>query len=467
TSSRAVVYGLDGSIHGHGTSPLAVTYPREGWVEQSAEEIWQSQKDALLDAVAGIAGERLLAVGITNQRETVVCWDRHTGRALGPAIVWQCRRTASRCEELRAKGQSDFIRQRTGLVIDPYFSATKMRWLVEQVPEVRAGIEGGSAVFGTVDSWILYRLSREAGSAVLRTEPSNASRTLLADAESADWDEELLALFQIPRQVLCDVGPSFGERGTARVSGRGLPVTGVLGDQQASLLGHGCIEPSYGKCTFGTGAFLLMHTGSSLIRSTSGLLSTVAWQEPNQKPTFALEGSVFVAGALIDWLRSELRLFDDYDDLEALASAVAESGGAVVVPAFTGLGAPHWDDRARGLIGGLTRGTTRAQLCYAALAGIAFQIGDLLAAPECVGLHSLSIDGGLSRNRAFCQILADVTGRPIDRAGNAERTSLGAAIAAAVGAGCFATLHQAVAAMTGASQGIAERFSPRWDAAER
>ncbi|MCB0324419.1 MAG: glycerol kinase GlpK [Bdellovibrionales bacterium] len=436
TSSRAILYTLEGQAVASAQVPLSVAFPEDGWVEQQPTDIFDTQLEAMRQATRNIAPGDIRAIGITNQRETVVAWDRTTGKPLGPAIVWQCRRSAAGCEELKQRGLAEEISRRTGLVIDAYFSATKIAWLRDQLSAVADRVQDGSAVFGTVDSWLLYCLTKSGGVPKLATEPSNACRTMLYNIDTNDWDPFLLSLFSLPREALAPVQPSAGFFGSTSILGAPIPITGMLGDQQASLLGHGNVESGEVKCTFGTGAFLLLNTGSNRVDSSTGLLSSVAWQFAG-KCSYALEGSIFIAGALIQWLRDKLGIIASAEESEIRASRVATAGGAVLVPAFVGLGAPYWNPQARGVIAGLSRDVGADHLARAALEAVAHQTADLLDAEEFRSITSLSIDGGMAANRLFCRILADLTGRTVVVPSSTELTALGAARAAAVGLGLF------------------------------
>ncbi len=443
TSSRAILFDRSGMQLASASRPVDVSFPADGWVEQDPAQLWQSVKECVDELTADCDPQTIAAIGITNQRETVVAWSRQTGAPLAPAIVWQCRRTEPLCARLRAEGRAERIRELTGLVIDPYFSASKIHWMLENVAGLRARAEAGEVVFGTVDSWVLYNLTKAAGAPVIATEPSNASRTMLCSLRECAWNEELLAIFGVKRDWLPTIHRSAGAFGVTRIKDVEIPITGMLGDQQAALFGHRCFSDTSMKCTFGTGAFLLRPTGTSLAPSVSGLLNTVAWQL-SSGPCFAYEGSVFVAGALIQWLRDGLNLFSTAAESELLAAQCADSGGVVIVPAFVGLGAPYWNERARGAIFGLTRDAGAAQLCRAALEAVAHQVADLCETAELEAVSSIRIDGGMSRNRLFCQILADLTGRGVAPAALTEMTAAGAAAIAALGAGLIADTESLV-----------------------
>jgi glycerol kinase len=443
TSSRALLYTHSGEEVAAASRPLSISFPQSGWVEQDPADIWRSQLEAMQEVLQGIPADSLSCIGISNQRETTVVWERSTGRSPAPAIVWQCRRSDDICRALRQAGHEKRIAEKTGLVIDAYFSASKMQWLQDNIPGLREAVERQELVFGTVDSWLLYCLS---GRTTFKTELSNASRTMLCNIHTGAWDEELLKKFSLTAGSLCEIVPSVSSFCTWNYQGRNIPVTGVLGDQQASLLGHGCCSEHSAKCTFGTGAFLLMNSGSAPTVSSAGMLSTIAWRLPEQKLSYALEGSVFIAGSLIQWLRDKLGLLQSAEESEAVAASVEDSGGVMIIPAFVGLGAPYWNSEVRGAIFGLTRDSSRAHLVRAALESVAQQIADLLEAPEFSMLGTLQIDGGMSRNSLFCQILADLTGRNISRAASPEATARGAAMAAALGAGIYPNLSAATSA---------------------
>ncbi|MGY4707094.1 glycerol kinase GlpK [Candidatus Bipolaricaulota sp. J31] len=415
---------------------LPLTTPRPGWVEQDPDLMFRLALEVAREAIAraGIAPGGIAALGIAVQRETTVVWDRETGRPLHPAIVWQDRRTAPRCDELR-RAHAELIRDRTGLTPDPYFSATKLEWLLKNVPGLRERAVAGTLAFGTVDSWLLWKLC-----GVHATDPTNASRTMLFDIRRLAWDGELLELFSVPREVLPEVRPSLSPFGTIKgdLLGAEIPVAGVLGDQQAALFGQGCTMRGGAKVTWGTGAFLLVNTGDRPVPSRHGLLTTVAYTT-GDGVAYALEGSVFVAGAAIQWLR-DLGLISRAAESEELARSLAGNDGVYFVPALVGLGAPHWDPYARGAILGLTRGTTRAHLVRAALEAIAYQTADLVRAMEsdiAGGLEELRVDGGAARNDFLCQFQADILGIPVVRPEVLETTALGAALAAGVSAGLW------------------------------
>ncbi len=435
SSSRALVFDRSGRLLAVAQRELLQHFPQPGWVEHDAEQIWADQIACAREAVAK-AGVKVAAIGITNQRETVVLWDRKTGRPLHKALVWQDRRTAAFCEQLKFRGLEPRVRELTGLVLDPYFSATKLRWLLDHVDGARERAERGELAFGTVDSWLLWQLT---GGQVHATDPSNASRTLLFDIHRGGWSDELLGLFDIPRALLPEVRPSAGAFGQAVEFG--IPITGIAGDQQAALFGQAALQPGQAKNTYGTGCFLLMHTGTQARTSTQGLLTTRAAQV-GPAAQFALEGSVFVGGAVVQWLRDGLRAIGGSGEVQALAESVPDAGGVMFVPAFAGLGAPYWRPDARGALLGLTRGTTQAHIARAALESIAFQSAAVLAAMnadvgEADRLTELRVDGGASANDLLMQFQADLLGIPVLRPKVIETTALGAALLAGLGAGVY------------------------------
>ena len=440
TGTTVLVLDEQLSVLGRGYREFAQHYPRPGHVEHDPVEILASVRQAIGEAVArsGVAPAQLAALGITNQRETVVLWDRETGEPVHRAIVWQDRRTADACRELVAAGHQDAVRAATGLPIDPYFSATKLAWLLDQ-GGLRARAERGELAVGTIDAFLVHALT---GGRAHVTDVSNASRTMLFDIHAMAWSDDLLARFRVPREVLPTVAPCAGTFGTVRGFeglADGIPITGIAGDQQAALFGQACFQPGDAKCTYGTGAFLLMNTGDVAVPSTHGLVTTVAWQIPGER-SYALEGSAFVAGAAVQWLRDGLGLIDSSDQIEALAASVDGSDGVVVVPAFTGLGAPHWRPEARAAITGLTRGTTRGHIARATLEGIALQNVDILRAMERDAgrsLRTLKVDGGAAANDLMMQFQCDVLGVPIRRPAMLETTALGAAFLAGLGCGLW------------------------------
>jgi glycerol kinase len=437
TSSRAIVFDRRGAIVASAQKEFRQIFPQPGWVEHDAGEIWSTQLECAQIALrqAGATSADVAAIGITNQRETVVLWDRASGTPVANAIVWQDRRTADRCAELKERGLEEKIRAKTGLVLDPYFSATKLGWLLDHVPGARARAERGELAFGTVDSWLVWNLT--AGREHV-TDVSNASRTLLLDLATLDWDDGLLALFGVPRAVLPRVTRSSEVFGTTTLFGGRIAIAGNAGDQQAATFGQACFTPGMAKNTYGTGAFMLLNVGSAPQPSANRLLSTAGWTLANGDPAYMLEGSVFVAGAVVQWLRDGLGLFARSDDVEALARQVPDAGGVLLVPAFVGLGAPHWDPDARGTIIGLTRGATKAHVARAALESIAFQSFDVLQAMQrdaAQTLTELRVDGGAARNDLLMQFQADIMGVPVVRPVITETTALGAAYLAGLATG--------------------------------
>ena len=434
TSSRAIVFDGEGRIRGQAQREFRQIFPQPGWVEHDPRDIWSTQFGVAQEAIAaaGLRATDIAGIGITNQRETTVIWDRKTGQPIHNAIVWQDRRTAALCDRLRAEGHEDLIRQKTGLLLDAYFSGTKIKWLLDTVPGASAKAERGELAFGTVDTWLVWNLT---GGALHITDASNASRTLLYDIHVGDWDDALLRTMDVPRSLLPQVRSSseiYGET-AAGLFGARIPIAGIAGDQQAATFGQACLAPGMAKNTYGTGCFMLMNTGEDAWPSRNRLLTTVAWEIEGRR-TYALEGSVFVAGAVVQWLRDGLGIIRSSDEIEALAASVPDSGGVYLVPAFTGLGAPHWDAYARGSIQGLTRGSTRAHIARAALEAIAFQSAELVEAmwaDSGVSLQRLQVDGGGSRNDLLMQFQADILGVPVMRPKITETTALGAAFLAA------------------------------------
>ncbi len=465
TSSRAIVFDTQARSVASAQQEFRQYFPQPGWVEHDPQEIWRSQLGVLREAVrlAGIAPADIAALGITNQRETTVLWDRRSGEPVAPAIVWQDRRTAAHCEALKAAGHEALFRERTGLVLDPYFSGTKLAWLLEHVPGARTRAERGELAFGTVDSWLAWKLS---GGRLHLTDASNASRTLLFDLHRGCWDEELLAILGIPAALLPQVRPSSGVMGEidSSILGVPLPLGGMAGDQQAALFGQACHQAGMAKNTYGTGCFMLMQTGDTACVSRHGLLTTAAAQLPNQ-PRYALEGSVFIGGAVVQWLRDGLGIIDRAADIEAMAGTVPDSDGVVLVPAFAGLGSPHWDPYARGGVFGLHRGTTAAHLARAALDAIAFQSAEVLEAMQADAqqpLTELRVDGGAAANDLLMQIQADLLGVPVLRPKILETTALGAAYLAGLATGVWVDTTQ-----IGAQWQVERVFEPRLAVAER
>jgi glycerol kinase len=447
TSSRAIVFDDTGAVRGLAQREFRQIFPQPGWVEHDPEEIWSSQLTVAQEALANarVAAHDVAAIGITNQRETTVLWERASGAPLANAIVWQDRRTAEACDRLKSAGAEQGVRAKTGLVLDPYFSATKLAWLLDSIPGARARAERGELAFGTVDTWLAWKLSH---GRLHVTDVSNASRTALFDIEHGRWDDALLELFRVPRALLPEVRASSGVFGAAAVGllGAEIPIAGIAGDQQAALFGQGCHRPGMAKNTYGTGCFMLLNTGGERIASDHGLITTCA--ASTGVPEYALEGSVFIAGAVVQWLRDGLKLIASAGEIEALAASAPDSGGVYLVPAFAGLGAPHWDAYARGAILGITRGTTAAHLARAALESIAFQSADVLAAMERdsgVRLAELRVDGGATANALLMQFQADLLGVPVVRPRVAETTALGAAYLAGLAVGVWPN-REAIAA---------------------
>ncbi|MCC6785136.1 MAG: glycerol kinase GlpK [Planctomycetes bacterium] len=462
TSSRAILFDHEGSVRGVAQREFTQHFPAPGQVEHDADEIWATQIGCVREVLArtGARAADVVAIGITNQRETVVVWERDTGRPIARAIVWQDRRTAGECAALVERGHEAFLRERTGLVADPYFSATKLAWLLDHVDGARARAERGELLAGTIDTWLLWKIS---GGACHATEASNASRTLLFDLRALAWSDELCELFRVPRALLPALLDSSGV--FARVADglplAGVPIAGIAGDQQAALFGQGCLEAGLAKCTYGTGCFLLANVGETAPVSRHRLLGTVAWRYGDQL-RYALEGSVFVGGAVVQWLRDGLGLVTRSEDVEALARSVQDSEGVVFVPAFTGLGAPHWDPYARGAVFGLTRGTGAGHLARAALESVALQVADLVDSVEAdlgAPLRELRVDGGAARNDLLMQLQADLIGRPVVRSALTETTAFGAARLAGLAVGFWKSneLAQAPAAV--------RRFEPGPEAA--
>ncbi len=438
TSSRAILFDREGHIRGVGQKEFKQFFPKSGWVEHDASEIWSTQIGVAQEALAnaGVRASEVAAIGITNQRETVVVWDRKTGKPVHHAIVWQDRRTAGYCDALRDAGHEAMVRERTGLLIDPYFSGTKLKWLLDNVDGVRERAEAGELAFGTIDSWLVYNLS---GGELHLTDATNACRTLLYNVRSGDWDDDLLGLLTIPRAMLPEIRESSEVYGRTAdgLFGSRIELAGIAGDQQAATFGQACLEQGMVKNTYGTGCFMLLNTGPEPVPSEHKLLTTVAWQKGGQT-TYALEGGVFVAGAVVQWLRDGLGIIRSSEDVEALAGSVDDNGGVYLVPAFTGLGAPYWDAYARGTLVGLTRGSTAAHIARAALEAIAYQVADLLSAMrQDAGLDipELRVDGGASANDLLMQFQADILGVPVVRPQVTETTALGAAYLAGLAVG--------------------------------
>jgi len=461
TSSRAIVFDQAGNIHASAQQEFRQIFPQPGWVEHDATEIWATQSGVMHEALAkaGVAGRDVAAIGITNQRETTVVWERASGRPIANAIVWQDRRTAPMCDELRAGGHAEMISRKTGLVIDAYFSGTKLKWLLDHVPGARARAQRGELAFGTIDSWLVFQLS---GGKVHLTDASNASRTMLFDIRRGDWDDELLALLDVPRAVLPQVVASSGVCAETLVDGTRVPIAGIAGDQQAALFGQACLTPGLAKNTYGTGCFLLINTGHEAVASRNNLVTTVAWKRGDALD-YALEGSVFIGGAVVQWLRDGLQIIRSAPEVEALAASVPDGGGVYFVPAFAGLGAPHWDAYARGSIFGLTRGATAAHLARGALESIAFQSADVLDAMQKdagITLSELRVDGGATANNLLMQFQADILGVPVVRPQVLETTALGAAYLAGLAVGYWKSTDDIAA-----NWRVDRRFEPRMAAA--
>ena len=439
TSSRAIIFDHDQNIISTSQKEFTQIYPKEGWVEYDPMEIWATQYGVLQEAMAkkSISPDDIAAIGITNQRETTIIWDKNTGKPVHNAIVWQCRRTASICDSLKeTDGFEDYVRQNTGLVIDAYFSATKIKWILDNVEGAREKAEQGDLLFGTVDTWLLWNLTNRE---MFVTDYTNASRTMLFNIKILRWDEKILEMLDIPASMLPQVKNSSQVYGYAGLGqqGRKVPVAGIAGDQQAALFGQACFEKGQAKNTYGTGCFILMNTGEKFVKSSNGLLTTIAIGI-DDRVTYALEGSVFIAGAVVQWLRDELRLIDSASETEQLAQSVPDTGGVYLVPAFTGLGAPHWDMYARGTITGITRGTGRSHIVRAALESIAYQTRDVLDAmmqDTGINLKSLKVDGGASQNNFLMQFQSDILGKEVDRPVVTETTALGAAYLAGLATG--------------------------------
>ncbi len=437
TSSRAILFDREQAMKGSVSREFSQIYPKEGWVEHDPADIWSSQFSCATEVMArcDVTPAEIAAVGITNQRETTVVWERKTGRPVSGAIVWQCRRTASLVEELTAGDWGERIRKKTGLIPDAYFSATKIRWILDNVPGAREKAEAGELCFGTVDTWLLWKLTE---GRVHATDRTNASRTMLYNIRENRWDEELLDRFGVPASMLPEVKSSSEIYGTTKLFGPEIPISGIAGDQQAALFGQGCFNPGDAKNTYGTGCFLLMNVGTEPRTSENGLLCTAAATVCGEAPQYALEGSVFTGGAVTQWLRDEMQFFHDSADIEEMAKSVPDSGGVYLVPAFTGLGAPWWDMYARGTVTGITRGTKRAHIVRAAEESIAYQSADLIAAMERdMGspIRSLRVDGGATRDSFLMQFQADVIGKPVLRPAVRETTALGAAYLAGLAVG--------------------------------
>lgn len=462
TSSRAILYNAAGEIVTVAQQEFRQYYPQSGWVEHDPSEILSTQRGVMMKAIAqaGIRANDVAAIGITNQRETTVVWDRKTGEAIHHAIVWQDRRTAPICEQLKSAGLTDHVREATGLVIDAYFSGTKINWILENVPGARARAERGELAFGTIDSWLIWHLT---GGQRHVTDYSNASRTMIFDIRKLEWDEVMLKALSIPRSMLPQVLPSAADFGTVELDGARIPIAGVAGDQQAALFGQSCFNPGDAKNTYGTGCFMLMNTGTTLRHSTNGLITTIAWGLDG-KVEYALEGSVFIAGAAVQWLRDGLRIIDTAKDSEYFAAKVKGDSDVYMVPAFAGLGAPYWDMYARGAIFGLTRDTGKDHLVRATLESLAYQTKDILTAMEKdagLSIQSLKVDGGAALNNFLMQFQADILGCEVERPVNVESTATGAAMLAAIQTG-FWTKDQVKA-----NRKLDRRFTPVIDESKR
>jgi len=445
TSSRAILFNHSGAIVSVAQKEFKQIYPKPGWVEHDAEEIWSSQFSVMAEVLAksNLKTIDVAAIGITNQRETTIVWDRETGKPVYNAIVWQDRRTADFCDSLKASGHAPLIQQKTGLIIDAYFSATKLKWILDTVPGARDKAAKGKLAFGTVDSWLSWKLS---GGKIHITDVSNASRTMLLNIQTCEWDEELLKLFDIPASVLPEVKPSSKIYGVTEtvVKHANIPIAGIAGDQQAALFGQLCTQPGMVKNTYGTGCFMLMNTGEQMIPSKNNLLTTVAWKIGN-KTAYALEGSVFIAGAVVQWLRDGIHIIRDSSEVESLAAEVKDAEGVYVVPAFAGLGAPHWNQHARGSLFGITRGTTKAHIAKAALESIAYQTTDVLKAMESdsgISIKELRVDGGATINNMLMQFQSDILQTPVVRPKVYETTALGAAYLAGLGVGYWDSVEE-------------------------
>ena len=483
TGTTALLVDVEGNIVAQGYQEFTQYYPHPGWVEHDPEEIWNATLQAI-DALFGETVPNIIALGIANQRETTLIWDRHTGKPIHPAIVWQCRRTADRCTSLEKQGVAGEIRQKTGLVLDAYFSATKIAWMLDNVDGARARAERGELAFGTVDTWLLWKLT---DGAVHKTDWTNAARTLLFNINTLSWDDTLLEIFNIPKAILPEVYPSANNFGTAsfyrnfwletfgkNVGLDGIPIAGIAGDQQAALFGQLCTEPGMVKNTYGTGCFLMLNTGAEKVETDSGLLTTLACSL-DENPVYALEGSVFVAGAAVQWLRDGIQIIDNAAETAEIAYSIPDSGGVFVVPAFTGLGAPYWDAEARGAILGLTRGSTRAQVIRATLESIAYQSADVVTAMVTdagMKIDRLHVDGGATANDFLMQFQADILGIDVERPAHIESTGLGAAYLAGLTTGMWNDIaeleaYRSAQAVSTDEISTGRVFSPQIDTNER
>jgi glycerol kinase len=463
TGVTVLLFDKSAEIAKKAYSEFTQHYPQPGWVEHDAEEIWQVTDTLVKEVLDGVGADRIAAVGITNQRETTVLWDTETRKPFHNAIVWQCRRTADRCEELAEHAET--VATKTGLVLDAYFSGTKLEWLLDNAEGARAAADAGHARFGTIDTWLVDRLT---GGKAHVTDPTNASRTLLYNIHEREWDDDLLALLNVPKSILPTVKPSAGEFALTdpEVFGAAVPIAGIAGDQQSALFGQGCVRPGQAKNTYGTGCFALLNCGSEPVRSQNGLVTTLGC-DAEGKPVYCLEGSVFVGGAVVQWLRDEMKLLESAPESEGKATQVDDSGGVYFVPAFVGLGAPYWDPDARGMITGLTRGTTPNHIIRAALESIAYQSRDLVDAlradmGEGAPLAALKVDGGASQNDFLMQFQADVLGIPVTRPKNIETTAQGAAFLAGLGSGFWKSFADVEAVL-----GVDKTFEPAMDDAQR
>lgn len=465
TSNRCIIFDHSGTICSMAQKEFTQYYPKAGWIEHNAEEIFSSQLEVAQQALRNIGASAydISAIGITNQRETTIVWNRHTGQPVYNAIVWQCRRTADICDKLEADGYSDWIRSKTGLVIDPYFSGTKIKWILDNVPGARSGAENGDLIFGTVETWLIWKLT---GGKIHITDYSNASRTMLFNINTLTWDSKILKLLDIPEKMLPSPVPSSQVYGHTKAEFFGAPIViaGAAGDQQAALFGQTCFTPGDAKCTYGTGAFLLMNTGKTPIYSKNGLVTTIAWGV-NGEVNYALEGSIFVAGAAIQWLRDEMRFIESASDSEYMANKVSDTNGCFVVPAFTGLGAPYWDAYARGAVLGLTRGVNKYHIIRATLDSIVYQIQDVLNAMKAdsgIALESLKTDGGASANNYLMQTQSNITNVPVLRPCCIETTAMGAAYLAGLAVGYWSSLDE-----IHANWAVNRRFTPEISESER
>lgn len=465
TSCRSILFDKNGQICSVAQKEFTQYFPEPGWVEHDAEEIWATQKGLMFEALEklGVEMSDVAGIGITNQRETTVVWDKQTGRPVCKAIVWQCRRTAEYCDELKAQGLADMFREKTGLVLDAYFSGTKLKWILDNVPNARERAEAGELLFGTIDTWIIWKLTH---GKVHVTDYSNASRTMLFNIHTLEWDEEILKILDIPRKMLPEVKASsclYGHT-EARIFGEEVSIAGAAGDQQCALFGQTCFAPGEAKNTYGTGGFMLMNTGEKPVASKNGLVTTIAWGVDG-KVEYALEGSIFVAGAAIQWLRDQLGLIRDSAESEVLAKAVPDTNGCYMVPAFVGLGAPHWDQYARGAIVGLTRGTNRNHIVRATLESLAYQVTDVLKAMEedsGIKLGTLAVDGGACANDFLMQFQADIINTVVARPKTIETTAMGAAYLAGLAVGYWQSKEEIKA-----NHVIAKEFAPDMEEARR